>query len=407
MVNFFKGIAGLLVESLESYKWYFASIESIRLGKLQIEMNEIEAKQIFETRVLRESLYDQEDLIQDYELRIAKLRLEIYNEKDEARRADLQKELDRLEAEKEGVVLNKDVTTKEIEKIEHEYTKRITKLKLEEWNRQKKLEIGMAVINGAQAFLKALTGAPPPFNFIMAGVVAAATAVQVGIIKSQAPPDFGDTGDVYMPGNDLGDSTGGGTANPGTQNEGGGYTSPAGEQTYGEGGILNDDSYFVNNGVLGGLRHNTPEGGNWVINPRTGKLLAKFEAGEFVGVFSREVTAKHEPLLRRLANSSLVQSGKPVIAETGYFGNLDSQAVDASNLAVLAKQDLGAINMQTAELIWVMQESKGVLIEVKGLLGDIAETSRVISEKNLNVSIRNIIDVADQIADVRNQSSFG
>ena len=414
-MEYFKGIAGLLSDGLAIFGEFYNQIEQIQLGKLTIKMNNLTKAQNDETEGLRRNLYDQEELINDYEYRIAQLRLAIYNEKDAARKADLQAELERLEREKEGVVLNKDVTTKEIEKIEREYAKKMARLKLEEWNRQKKLEIAMAVINGAQGFLKALASAPPPANFIMAGVTAAATAVQIGIIKSQVPPDFGDLDGVYIGGPDIGDSSGGGTVpdsggDGGIDTGGGGRDNSGSEQSYGDGGVLTDDSYFVNNGVLGGLRHNTPEGGNWVINPRTGKLLAKVEAGEFMGVFSREVTKQHEPLLRRLANSSLVKTGKPVYAEQGYFGNLSDiqgSAAEASFLAEQATKDLNAINEQTAEMIEVIQEGTKVLLEMKDVLKDIAETSRITSEKELSVNIRNIIEVADEIADVSNQSSFG
>lgn len=408
----FQAISSAMNGVLDIFGSVTSSLLTIEQNRHTIQMNNLDAKKTKETEGLRDSLADQTTQINNYDIEIARLRVLAYEAKDKDRQADLLAEITKLEKEREGVVLNRDLTTLELERIDRKYEKEMNKLKLEAWNRQKKLEIAMAIINGAQSVLKALASAPPPANFILAGVATAAAAVQIAAIKSQRPPDFGEDG-VYMGGADVGDSTGGGTvpdSGGGTDTGGGGRDNSGSEQSYGDGGVLTDDSYFVNNGVLGGLRHNTPEGGNWVINPRTGKLLAKVEAGEFMGVFSREVTKQHEPLLRRLANSSLVKTGKPVYAEQGYFGNLSDlqgSAAEASFLAAEAKKDLNAINEQTAEMVEVLKESATVLMEVKVVLADIAETSRITSEKELTVNIRNIIEVADEIADVSNQSSFG
>jgi len=52
-----------------------------------------------------------------------------------------------------------------------------------------------ATIAGHQAILKALAAAPPPYNFVLAGIAGAATAVQIGMIASAQPPSY-DTGGV-------------------------------------------------------------------------------------------------------------------------------------------------------------------------------------------------------------------
>jgi hypothetical protein len=51
--------------------------------------------------------------------------------------------------------------------------------------KEKTLAILMAIINGALAFTKALSGSPPPLNFVMAALTAVATAAQIAVIKSQ------------------------------------------------------------------------------------------------------------------------------------------------------------------------------------------------------------------------------
>lgn len=51
--------------------------------------------------------------------------------------------------------------------------------------------IGTATIDGIAAVQKALASAPPPFNFVLAGLVGAATAANIANIASQQPPSAG------------------------------------------------------------------------------------------------------------------------------------------------------------------------------------------------------------------------
>lgn len=92
--------------------------------------------------------------------------------------------------------------------------------------------------------------------------------------------------------------------------------------SFGDGGVFpsKDPSFFENAGVLGGLRHNTPEGGNWVINPRTGRLLAKVEAGEFIRVYSRDMTSRMKGKLDKVNSSAIANTGVPVFASGGWMG---------------------------------------------------------------------------------------
>ena len=50
--------------------------------------------------------------------------------------------------------------------------------------------IANATISGLEGFSRALGAAPPPFNFILAGLVAAANAANIAKISSQSPPSF-------------------------------------------------------------------------------------------------------------------------------------------------------------------------------------------------------------------------
>jgi TP901 family phage tail tape measure protein len=70
-------------------------------------------------------------------------------------------------------------------KLEKELGEKKEKVQKEQAEKSKKFAIVQAVIDTALSVLKALGSAPPPFNFILAGLAAAAGAVQIAVIKSQ------------------------------------------------------------------------------------------------------------------------------------------------------------------------------------------------------------------------------
>jgi hypothetical protein len=191
------------------------------------------------------------------------------------------------------------------------------------------------------------------------------------------------------------------------------YTPPGngngdGTQSFGSGGMFKDSSYFENHGVLGGLSHNTSEGGNWVINPRTKKILAKVEANEWIGVVNKNVTSKYGTLLQKLANSSAARTGRPVYAENGYFGVLDeSGSKDA--LYGMAETQVGNVALLLQKMERQIEQTQ-TLIETVGatlpILSSVADSSSRTAEKDLSININNIIDAADIIADVDSRSSF-
>ncbi len=80
-------------------------------------------------------------------------------------------------------------------KLEKELGEKKEKVQKEQAEKSKKFAIVQAVIDTALSVLKALGSAPPPFNFILAGLAAAAGAVQIAVIKSQqfAEGGFSDT----------------------------------------------------------------------------------------------------------------------------------------------------------------------------------------------------------------------
>ena len=69
--------------------------------------------------------------------------------------------------------------------IRENFEKKRAQLEKEGANKRKELAKKEAEINIALAIIKALTGAPPPFSFVLAGVAAIAGAVQLSAIESQ------------------------------------------------------------------------------------------------------------------------------------------------------------------------------------------------------------------------------
>lgn len=64
------------------------------------------------------------------------------------------------------------------------------------WEFQHAIDITEAASETAKAIIVALSGAPPPFNAILAEITAAMAAVQMGIIMSQSAPAFHEGGVV-------------------------------------------------------------------------------------------------------------------------------------------------------------------------------------------------------------------
>ena len=56
-----------------------------------------------------------------------------------------------------------------------------------QFKNQKAAQMAMAVVAGALAIQQALSGSPPPANFIMAGITGAAAAIELGVIAASQP----------------------------------------------------------------------------------------------------------------------------------------------------------------------------------------------------------------------------
>jgi hypothetical protein len=89
-----------------------------------------------------------------------------------------------LEKEKEAKLKNAKLTEKQREKIEADYSKKVSKLKEEQFKKQKAADIIQAIINTALAVSRVAGNIP---QMVLAGLVGAA---QVAIIAAQPVPQF-------------------------------------------------------------------------------------------------------------------------------------------------------------------------------------------------------------------------
>lgn len=118
--------------------------------------------------------------------------------------------------------------------IDQESEKKIADIKTRQARAEKAFNIATAVVNTAQAILKALASTAPPLNFILAGAVGAVGAVQIAKIISTPIPDY------YSASASAGGG-GGGAATGGYAD--GGYTGKGGK--YEPAGIVHRGEYVI------------------------------------------------------------------------------------------------------------------------------------------------------------------
>jgi hypothetical protein len=193
-------------------------------------------------------------------LDIASSFAEAANAKDQER-IDAKNAAAEEQREKEKALLNKGIIDQE------EYNKRLSaideanrretaKLKRRQFERQQRVEIASAIMNGAQAVLAALSTKPFfPLGLAMAAQAALQTRAQIRTIQNQKPPEFA------------------------------------------RGGRLNGPSHSA--------------GGMPVINPRTGAKEAEVEGGEYI--LSKRTVANNRPLADALLHASMHRNGASII----------------------------------------------------------------------------------------------
>ncbi|WP_170139457.1 phage tail tape measure protein [Larkinella arboricola] len=177
-------------------------------------------------------------------------------------------------------VIDKDTYDKKVVEITKDTEAKIKDEKLKAWKREQALNITMAIVNGAQAALKSLATMGWPLGLIGVAGAAAATAIQVGMIKSQKPPTFAKGGKI------------------------------------GQG-------YFKNAGVLQGGRHGSRPGeaGISMIDRATGQEVGEAEGGEPFMILSRETRRNNGPIIDMLLHSSMHKNGAKIFRDGGTYGD--------------------------------------------------------------------------------------
>ncbi|OIN61160.1 phage tail tape measure protein [Arsenicibacter rosenii] len=174
--------------------------------------------------------------------------------------------------------ISKEQFDKEVDKINQDSAAKEKEAKLTAWKRDQKLQIAMALINAAMAALKSLATMGFPLGLIGVAASAAMAAIQIGIIKSQKPPDFARGGFV----------------------NGGVPVGPRHGSRYGESGLA--------------IVERNPDG-------TYGEEKGEMEGGEPVMILSRNTYANNRPIIDRLLHSSLHRNGAPIYKAGGIVGS--------------------------------------------------------------------------------------
>jgi hypothetical protein len=152
-----------------------------------------------------------------------------------------------------------------IASLQNKQEQREKQIAARQFKREQVLKLGQAVINGAEAELKAIAmfGPPIPPNFLgilATSLVAASTLAELAVISKQKPPTF------------------------------------------------------ARGGLLQGPRH--ADGGLPVINPRSGHKVAEVEGGE--AILSRSTVKNNWSIVEQLLDASMNRGGAPIGRRGSY-----------------------------------------------------------------------------------------
>jgi len=165
---------------------YYLEKEEIELERADLEIENLEEREA--AKALIRAKYDEEDTVRK-------------DKKKEKEKADAMEVADAIlssvnqlgsalsglwNAQRESELSNKKLTEKEKDKINQKY-----------FEKEKRLAIVLAVINGAMAFIKALSSTSPPLNFILAALTAVVVGIQIATIaKSKYVPQAATGGSI-------------------------------------------------------------------------------------------------------------------------------------------------------------------------------------------------------------------
>lgn len=177
-----------------------------------------------------------------------------------------------LEEQFEKGIITEEQLKNEKLRITGEYDEEVKKLKKAEFEKNKRLSIAMALIQGSMAVLSALATPPFPVGLGLAIVAGVKTAIDIKKIKNQ-------------------------------------------KFEYARGG------YVRNAGVPVGPRHGQKygEGGIALLDRKTGEEVGEMEGGEPILILSRNTYKNNRPVIDKLINSSLYKNGQPIFENGGLL----------------------------------------------------------------------------------------
>lgn len=119
--------------------------------------------------------------------------------------AKAQADKDRIDRQVESGYISQKRAAQLKNEVDKEAAKKEQALKLRQFKADQQAAVSRALLNGALAVVNALATVAYPANLIAAAGIAAVTAIEVGVIKSQKPPKYKD-GIIDMPGKGTGTS---------------------------------------------------------------------------------------------------------------------------------------------------------------------------------------------------------
>lgn len=177
---------------------------------------------------------------------------------------------------KKGLI-SKDEYEKGVTSINKNADNKLKEAQKAAFERDKKLQIAMALISGGMAFVKALASGFFPVNLVFAAATAVATGLQIAAIKRQQ--FSGEKGGVFQAAN----------------------------------------GYVRNAGVPQGPRHGLKYGDSGIslIDRSSGREIGEMEGGEPFMILSRNTYKNNRPVIDRLLHSSLHKNGAPITLRDG------------------------------------------------------------------------------------------
>lgn len=172
-------------------------------------------------------------------------------------------------------LINKETFEKGVDKINTEAQQKEKEAKLKAFRNQQKLDIAMAVINGAQAAIKSLAMFGWPIGLIGVAGAVIATGIQIALIKRQEPPAMAKGG------------------------------------------------YIRNGGVPDGPGHGSQYGqsGIALVRRDTNEEVGEMEGNEPIMVLSRNTYKNNQGTVDALLDSSLHRNGAPIYRAGGWVGS--------------------------------------------------------------------------------------